>query len=213
MDGESSVQGTNCMADAIYTLLYIAVSGNGAVSDGTDIKNGTLAAKRSPGSAKDSDMTVRSIPRGSDAMPGSTTSIHKLRSTMFEHTSNGTHGTVRSIGISKGDKPGSQAKRNLRRNSFSYGEETKGLKLSYKTSCAFTQFAGDSLTSLRDLAYKFAQSSSTTMPSDRYALELFNLGSHTIGHMLATLIAEEDVYGDDYEPFTFATLFPLTTEC
>jgi hypothetical protein len=31
--------------------------------------------------------------------------------------------------------------------------------------------------------------------------------------MLATLIAEADAYGNDYEDYPFATLFPLATEC
>jgi hypothetical protein len=212
-DGDSSIQGVNCMSDAIYTLLYIAVSGNGTTSNATDIKNGTLAAKRSPGATRDPDLTLRSVSQGSNTMSGSTTSIYKLRSTTFEHTSNGTHGTVRSIANPDGDEPESQAARHYRRNTFSYGEESKGLKLSYRTSCAFTQFSGDSLNSLRDLAYKFAQASSTTMQSDRYALEIFGLGNHAINHMLATLIAEADAYGNDYEEFPFATLFPLATEC
>ena len=209
----SSIQGANCMSDAIYTLLYIAASGDGKISNATDIKNGTLAAKRSSGTAKDPDLTLRSISQGSDTMPGSTTSIYKLRSTIFEHTSNATHGIVRSIASSDGDEPESQAKRSHRRNTFSYGGESKGLKLSYRTSCGFAQFADDSLASLRDLAYKFAQSSSTTMQSDRYILELFSLDDRTINHLLATLIAEADGYGNDYEEFPSATLFPLATEC
>jgi hypothetical protein len=213
MDGSSSIQGANCMSDAIYTLLYIAASGDGKISNATDIKNGTLASKRSSDAAKDPDLTLRSISQGSDTIPGSATSIYKLRSTMFEHTSNATHGIVRSIASSDGDKHESQARRSHRRNTFSYGEESKGLKLSYSTSCGFAQFADDSLSSLRDLAYKFAQSSSTTMQSDRYALELFSLGNRNINHMLATLIAEADAYGNDYEEFPFATLFPLATEC
>jgi len=209
----SSIQGANCMSDAIYTLLYIAASGDGKISNATDIKNGTSAAKRSSGAAKDPDLTLRSISQGSNTMPGSTTSIYKSRSTIFEHTSNATHGIVRSIASSDGHKSQSQVKRSHRRNTFSYGEESKGLKLSYRTSCGFAQFADDSLASLRDLAYKFAQSSSTTMQSDRYVLELFSLGDRTINHMLATLIAEADGYGNDYEEFPSATLFPLATEC
>jgi hypothetical protein len=31
--------------------------------------------------------------------------------------------------------------------------------------------------------------------------------------MLATLIAEADAYGNDYEEFPSAALFPLATEC
>jgi hypothetical protein len=212
-NGDSSVQGSNCMSDAIYTLLYIAASGDGATSNATDIKNGTLAAKRSPSAARAPDLTLRSILQGSDTMPGSTTSIYKLRSTTYEHTSNGTHGTVRSIADPDGGESGSQAKRRSLKNTFSFGEESKGLKLSYRTSCAFSRFADDSLTSLRDLAYKFAQSSLTTMQSDKYALEIINLKSYAIDHMLATLVAEADVYGNDYEEFPFAPLIPLATAC
>jgi hypothetical protein len=201
------------MSDAIYTLLYIAASGNGTISNATDIKNTTLAAKRSSGATRNPDLTLRSISQGVDTMADSTTSIYETGSAMFEHTSNGTHGTVRSIANPDSGKPESQAGRNYRRNTFWYGEKSKGLKLSYRTSCGFTQFANESLTSLRDLAYKFAQSSSTTMQSDRYALEIFSLDNHNIDHMLATLIAEADAYGNDYEDYPFATLFPLATEC
>lgn len=201
------------MSDAIYTLLYIAVSGDGSISSATDMENGTQAAKRSPGASRDSDLTLRSISQGSDTMPGATTSIYKLRSTVFEHTSNGTHGIVRSVAESGGDKPESRGGRSRQRDTFSYGEESKGLKLSYKTNCGFARFADHSLASLRDLAYKLAQWSSTTMQSDRYALELFSLGDHHINHILATLIAEADAYGNDYEDFPLATLFPLATEC
>jgi hypothetical protein len=83
----------------------------------------------------------------------------------------------------------------------------------YLRGCAFTQFTDDSLTSLRDLAYQFAQWSSTREQSDKYALEIFSLDNHIKDHMLATLIAEADAYGNDYEEFPSAALFPLATEC
>ena len=207
------VEGSNCMSDAIYTLLYIAASENGPKSDATDIKNGTLAAKRSPSAAKYPDLTLRSVSQGPDTMPSSITSIYKSGSALFEHTSNGTHGTVRSIAHPNDGVPESQAKHRYPRNIFSFGERSKGLKLSYRTSCGFSRFTDKSLTSLRDLAYKFAQTSLTTMQSDKYALEIFDLHSRVIDHMLVTVIAEADGYGNDYEEFPFAPLLPLATEC
>jgi hypothetical protein len=51
------------------------------------------------------------------------------------------------------------------------------------------------------------------MQSDKYALEIINLKSYAIDHMLATLVAEADAYGNDYEEFPFAPLIPLATAC
>jgi hypothetical protein len=85
--------------------------------------------------------------------------------------------------------------------------------LSYRMSCASARYANDSLTSLRDLAYRFAQSSSTTMQSDKYALEIINLENYASNHVLAALVAETDGYGNDYKEFPFAPLIPLATTC
>lgn len=212
----TSALGVDCMSDAIYTLLHIATSQDGTISKAADIKNDTVAEKRSLDIAGAPLLKLRSISKGPDTVPGSTASTYSKRSTMYEHISNGTHGSIRSIERLDNDESNSRAKRRFGRDTsstFSYGEHVKGLKLSYSTGCTFTRFTEDSLASLRYLAYNLANAASTTIHSDKYALEIFNPFDKSINHMLATLIAEVDGYENNYEEFPVIPKYQMTTEC
>ncbi|KAG9856749.1 hypothetical protein KCU68_g1573, partial [Aureobasidium melanogenum] len=205
--------GIDCLSDALSDLLEIAVSRDGRENGATDSKNGTLAEKRSPIGAKGSGLTLRSTSEGSQTMQGSTTSTYSSRSTMFEHISNGTHGTVRAVASLDGRNEASGEDRRYRRNTFSYGEKVQGLKLSYSTHCGFVPFSDQSLKTLRNLVGTSVYSASTNMHSDKYALEILNIGNNVNNHMLATVVAEADVYGNDYEEYQSAPLYPSGDQC
>ena len=209
----SGKSGIDCVSDALSDLLEIAASKDGRENGATDSKNGTLVEKRSLTGAKGSGLTLRSTSEGSQTMQGSTTSIYSSRSTVFEHISNGTHGTVRAVTSLDSSNEAFGEERRYRRNTFSYGEKVQGLKLSYSTDCGFVGFNDQSLKTLRNLVGTFVYSASTNMHSDKYALEILNIGNNVNNHMLATVVAEADVYGNDYEKYQSAPLYPSGDQC
>lgn len=209
----SGISGIDCVSDALSDLLVIAATKDGYGNNTMNIKNGTSAGKRSLTGAERSGLTLRSTSEGSKTMQGSTTSTYRSRSTMFEHISNGTHGTVRAVASLDGSNDSSGETRRYRRNTFSYGDKVQGLKLSYSANCGFVRFNDQALQKLRDLIGTFVHSASTNTHSDKYALEIFNIGNNVNNHMLATLVAEADVYGSEYEEYQPAPLYPLGGQC